>query len=194
MKRRLRPLLAVGTGARGERGFTLVEMLIVMQIIGVLLLIAVPSYLTSQAKARDRVRQADIRVLSGALQSFYQLKGKMPDNNNCAGVLCPGAGNAGACDATYGAAGYAMSMQELVDAGVLAKVPKSPRPGGEYCYYNYGPGGGPDGWGALLVTTLESRPPSTTGVAPSRRWNTGGVNWCDNSYANTYYCIPNIYG
>jgi type IV pilus assembly protein PilA len=59
-----------GTRARGEAGFTLVELLIVMLVIGLLAAIAIPSFLSQTAKARDSDAQADARAAETAMEVY----------------------------------------------------------------------------------------------------------------------------
>ena len=56
-----------------ERGFTLVELMVVVLIIGVLLAIGVPSFLGARTRAQDRATQADLRTgLAAALTYFAE--------------------------------------------------------------------------------------------------------------------------
>ncbi len=61
------------------RGFTLIEMLVVMAIIALLLTIALPRYFGSLNKAKDVALQENLQVLRVTLDKFYADKGHYPD-------------------------------------------------------------------------------------------------------------------
>ena len=65
------------TGRR--RGFTLVELLVVMAIIAMLLTIAAPRYLRSLQRSREAVLRQDLTTLRESIDRFYGDTGKYPE-------------------------------------------------------------------------------------------------------------------
>jgi type II secretion system protein G len=54
-----------------KQGFTLLELLIVISIIGILVTVATASYTSSQQKARNSRRMSDIKSIQNAAEQFY---------------------------------------------------------------------------------------------------------------------------
>ena len=63
---------------RNQRGFTLVELMIVVAIIGILTAIAFPLYANIQARARVAKAQADVRTLASAVVVYSAHTGGLP--------------------------------------------------------------------------------------------------------------------
>lgn len=71
-----------------QRGFTLIELMIVMAIIGILAGISVPLYSQMQARARVAKAQADARAIASAVSIYVAHCGGLPDNGSSA-TNCP---------------------------------------------------------------------------------------------------------
>ncbi len=111
--------------ANEESGFTLIELLIVLVIIGILLAIAVPSYLGFKDRANKSAAQANVRAAIPAVEAYYA------DNG------------------TY--VGMDLAKLQLIDAGVrLNALVAAKQVAANYCvsdtrggfsYYKGGPAG-----------------------------------------------------
>jgi len=80
-----------------ESGFTLIELMVVMLIIGVLMAIAVPNYISAVKAAKESVLKEDLHVLRQAIDSYTMDKQKAPQ-----------------------------ALTDLVEAGYLKKIPVDP--------------------------------------------------------------------
>lgn len=84
-------------GSEKQSGFTLVELMVVMSIIGILLLLAVPSYVAAVRHAQESVLREDLHVMRAAIDSYTMDKQKAPQ-----------------------------SLDDLVQDGYLKQIPEDP--------------------------------------------------------------------
>ena len=68
------------TRSETEGGFTLIELLVVIIIIGILLAIAIPSYLKFRDRANESAAKANVRASIPAVEAYYA------DNDTYAGM------------------------------------------------------------------------------------------------------------
>jgi len=82
---------------RREGGFTLLELMVVMVIIGILAAIAIPSFTKNVQRAREAVLREDLHTMRSAIDSYTIDKQKAPQ-----------------------------TLDDLVQAGYLKKLPEDP--------------------------------------------------------------------
>lgn len=67
-----------GPCAQSARGFTLIELIVVMAIVALLVSVAAPRYFLSVENARDQSLRTSLRVMRDAIDQFYADKGRYP--------------------------------------------------------------------------------------------------------------------
>lgn len=96
------------------KGFTLIELMVALAIIGIVFGVVMVSAAAIQKAGRDTQRQTDLRSLQSALQQYYSDNNAYPSALPAAGL--PLSGKVNNIDKTY-----------------LSKVPPDPQ-GTSYCY------------------------------------------------------------
>lgn len=108
-----------------NNGFSLIELLVVVTVIGILTSLGISSFKGAQAKARDSIRQTDLKNLATALEVYYQKNGSYIDGT--AGV-----------DGDCSSADTAKFYSDIAPYMVNNSVPKDPQTGNFYCYVSIG--------------------------------------------------------
>lgn len=80
-----------------QRGFTLIELIVVMAIVALLASIAAPRYVNSLERARENTLRTSLGVMRDAIDQYAADKGRYPD-----------------------------SLQELADARYVREIPSDP--------------------------------------------------------------------
>jgi general secretion pathway protein G len=61
------------------RGFTLIELIVVLTILALLLTVAVPRYFSHLERAKEATLKQDLQVMRDAIDKFYADKGRYPE-------------------------------------------------------------------------------------------------------------------
>ena len=73
-----RPCAGPRRSRRRQQGFTLLELIIVVAVIGILATIAMPRLLHAPERAREAVLKTNLRTFRTALDEYYADKGRYP--------------------------------------------------------------------------------------------------------------------
>lgn len=71
--------MAHKTKLNNQKGFTIVELLIVIVVIGILAALVITTFTGIQQKARNTERTTDIKALHGQIEAYYAQNGFYPD-------------------------------------------------------------------------------------------------------------------
>jgi general secretion pathway protein G len=132
-RRRTEPLYGAASG------FTLVELLVVMVILGLLAALVVPSYLGRERKARAQAAKTQIELLGTALDTFRLDVGRYPSSQEGLEALRTAPGGIAGWDGPY------LKKPVPMDPWGRNYVYASPGEHGEYDLYSYGADGAPGG-------------------------------------------------
>jgi len=154
-------------------GFTLIELMVVISIIGLLASVVMANLSTSRLKAADARRIADFRNVKVALELYHNKYNQYPPSPN----NYPPYNHQ---------ADFIAVANALVAEGFLSHVPQDPKdPINSYMAWDYASGPA----GLIIVATLEGITPTTEG--PNNSCRPFINNWCASNIASTYYCICN---
>ena len=139
-----------------RKGFTLIEILVVVAIIAVLATVVIINLDKAQARSRDARREADMDSLAKLTKLYFMDKKSLPANVNTGSTCVIGD--------SYGSN---VCLGEIKDNGYIDKFPKDPKaPTQNYSYANYAP----DAYSVFHASFFVKMEPQRNGPFPYG-WN-----------------------
>ena len=170
-------------------GFTIIELIVVVTVVGILAAITVVSYSAAQGRARDTTRRADIANITKALEQYYDDNGSYPTTSGASSTI-----------QSYWylstATGWTSTLATALN-GIISPLPVDPRNNGSfvtarqfsYAYFSgTGCGKSPGQWYVLLYEFEASdKEKFTDGTATACVANDGDTFF--NTYGASYYRV-----
>jgi prepilin-type N-terminal cleavage/methylation domain-containing protein len=146
-----------------QRGFTILELLVVIAAVGILAAVAIYSLNLTRAASRDSKRVSDVSVMRAALTQFWLQKATYPTSD------AVDLGRAGANADVLSGNGWS-ARDQAADPIILQQAPLGPKAGEYYRYH-----GSSNGYALRFVTER------ATAYGPAGTWyaHADGVDQVD---------------
>jgi len=130
-----------------QKGFTLIEMVVVIAVMGILMGMAFQGFTTIQANARDTSRVSDLRTVQTQLELYFARCGHYPTTSVCGALTQPAAGSSLPWITLVG--------NPTSNLGLVTQPGEVPSDPIAVQFYQYA--FGPNGLSYVLGTTMERR-------------------------------------
>lgn len=135
-----------------SKGFTIIELLVVIVIIGILVALALPQLFAAQARGRDTERKNDLKNIKTQLETYFNDEGNYPTQATSANISTVITG----------------TLQDRLS--LTAEDLESPRPGSDQYMYQS------DGNTYTITASLENKDDSASEPAGSGTYIIRSVN------------------
>lgn len=120
-----------------QSGFTIVELLIVIVVVGILAAISIAAYTGTQQRARDSARTTAVRQIQRALELYRVEHGRYPPQVAIATNAPPGFTGIWGTGYQYSVDTRDNWLQSLVSAGFASSIPKDPMNDNDHYFAYY---------------------------------------------------------
>lgn len=177
------------------KGFTLIELMIVISIIAIISAVGISTFNQAQMRGRDAKRKQDLRSVAIALELYKQRNGRYP----CAQWLDSNASPTNWVRDTAQGTGACTGTGPAFDQNYINTLPKDPINTGtgpsvanNYVYgyraYECGSGGNPDGQHYILIAELENTNDPDRAPLAGRAW-CGGADYSNITTSTNKFII-----
>lgn len=118
-------------------GFTIIEMMVVMAIMGILFTLAAGGLVASQQKSRDARRKSDLAQIAIAIETYFNDKGEYPLSDQSFKLVTDGCTGGGAQQETI-QCDWGSPLVDSKGTTYMVKLPEDPQSSFAYHYYSDG--------------------------------------------------------